>query len=104
MPTPEVKISEVHLPIIGTALTLECNVCVVSYLISQPHVELIGPEDVVLASGTTNGTLHYTLDPVKAWNTGRYMCKAVLEIEQASVLLPFQSTTLFLTVQSKSAS
>lgn len=91
------KISEVYLPVIGTPLTLECSVSVVPHLIRQPHMELIGPNDVTLASGNTS----YTLDPVKAWHVGKYMCKAILRIGEANVHMSSQSNTLFLSVQSK---
>lgn len=95
------KISEVNLPVIGTALTLECNVSVVPHLIKQPYVELIAPKGVSVASGNSNDTFSFILDPVKAWNIGQYMCKGILEIEAANVHIPFQSTALFLSVQSK---
>lgn len=96
------KISEVNLPVIGTALILECNVFVVPHLIKQPHVEMIAPKGVsVVSSGNSNGTLSFTVDPVKAWNIGQYMCKGILEIEAANVHIPFQSTALFLSVQSE---
>lgn len=75
---------------VGTAMNLECTVSVVPHLITTPHVELFGPEQLLLASANTLSLTH-TLDPVMAWNAGQYMCKAVLEIKSVNLYTKFQS-------------
>ena len=101
LPQPEVEIMAPSTVIAGSKLTLECSVTVVPHLTSTPRVELSGPEDVVLATGT-NLTLTHTLDPVLVSSAGQqYVCKTELEIESLGVLQSSQSTYT-ITVQSKS--
>lgn len=88
--------------IAGGELTLKCSVTVVPHLTATPRVELSGPGDIVLASGT-NLTLTHTLDPVLVSSAGQqYVCKATLEIQSLGVLQMSQSTTYTITVQSES--
>ena len=101
LPQPEVEITAPPTVIAGSKLTLECSVTVVPHLTSTPRVELSGPGDVVLATGT-NLTLTHTLDPVLVSSAGQqYVCKTELEIESLGVLQTSQSTYT-ITVQSKS--
>ena len=100
-PPPEVEITAASTAIAGTALTLECSVSVVPHLTTPPHVEMTGPGEVVLASGTGLSLTH-TLDPVLASDAGQqYVCKTVLEIESLGVSLESQSAAYTLTVLSK---
>jgi hypothetical protein len=92
LPQPEVEITAPPTVIAGSKLTLECSVTVVPHLTSTPRVELSGPGDVVLATGT-NLTLTHTLDPVLVSSAGQqYVCKTELEIESLGVLQTSQST------------
>ena len=102
LPLPEVEITAPTV-IAGSKLTLECSVTPAPYLTAIPvlQVELSGPGDVVLATGT-NLTLTHTLDPVFVLSAGQqYVCKTELEIESLGVLQSSQSTYT-ITVQSKS--
>ena len=85
---------------VGSGMTMNCSVSVVPHLIASPHVELYGPEEFLLASGDTSFSLNHTLNPVKAWNVGLYVCKGVLEIRSADVYVDFQSY-IHLSVQRK---
>ena len=75
-------------------------VCCVPHLIASPHVELYGPEQLLLASGDTNFSLNHTLNPVKSMNAGLYVCKGEFWIRSANTYVDFQSF-MHLSVQRK---
>ena len=92
---------ENSLATVGSGMTINCSVSVVPHLIASPHVELYGPEQLLLTSGNTSFLLNHTLNPVKSWNAGLYVCKGVLEIKSADVHIDFQNF-IHLSVQRKS--
>ena len=71
---------------------------VIPHITTTPFVELLGPNEVVLAN-STHFTLTHTLDPVLAVDAGLYFCKAVLEIEGLDMPLESQSLIHPLTVK-----
>ena len=79
-----------------------CSVTTVPHLIVPPHVELIGPEDTVLAATSTSLDISHTLDPVLASYAGdQYVCQTALEIESLDIFLESQSNVYTVNVQSK---
>ena len=77
-----------------------CAVTDIPYLVVLPTVELIGPEDSMIATAM-NFTLTHTLDPVRTSHAGQYICSASIIIASVSVNVSSQIVTI-LTVQSKS--
>ena len=70
---------------------------VVPNFVLRPTVELYGPGEQLLASGTTNHLLNHTVDPVGTWDIGLYVCKA--EISRFD--LQYESRIHSLSVQCK---
>ena len=92
MPPPKMELLvEDPLATVGSGMTMNCSVSVVPHLIASPHVELYGPEQVLLASGDTSFSLNHTLNPVRSLNAGQYVCEGVLRIRSADVFVKFQS-------------
>lgn len=74
----------------------------VPHFIKLPHVELIGPGDIVLAATSTNLNLTHTIDTVLASYAGQqYVCKTVLEIDSVDIHLQSFSDAYTINVQSK---
>ena len=64
----------------GDSHTVQCRVTDIPYLTVSPSVELIRPEDSVLA--TNMGlTVTHTLDPVMTSHAGQYTCKASVSVD-----------------------
>ena len=86
----------------GSTVSLRCTVTVVPHLIEQPHVELIGLGDTVLAASNTSLEISHTLDPVLTSYAGQdFVCKAVLDIQVVDIFFESQSNPLAFTVKSK---
>ena len=103
LPPPMVEITTPSTAVVGHSLTLQCEVTTVPHLTTTPHVELIGPGGIVLASTDTSLNLSHILDRVLASHAGQqYVCMATLDIDELGLYLRSQSTTNALTVQSKS--
>ena len=100
MPHLKMEILAASTTTVGTSTNVECSVSAVPYLIASPHIELFGPEQIKLSTAS-NLSLTHTLDPVKTWNAGLYMCSAVLEIDAANIFIEFQSGIHALSVRRK---
>ena len=100
LPDPEVMISpEDSTVTAGDSHTVQCTVTDIPYLAVSPTVELIGPENSVLATDMSF-TLTHTLDPVMTSHAGQYICRASDMIASVSVNVSDQNSST-LTVQSK---
>ena len=84
----------------GDSLTVQCTVTYIPFLTVSPVVELIGPEDSVLATDMSY-TVTHTLNPVMTSHAGQYTCRASVMIASVSVDVSGQISST-LTVQSMS--
>ena len=82
----------------GDSHTVQCTVTDIPYLAVSPIVQLIGPENSVLATDMSF-TLTHALNPVKTSHAGQYTCRASLMIASVSVDVSSQSSST-LNVQS----
>ena len=83
---------------VGSVRAINCSMSVVPHLITSPHLEIFGPDQLLLASGSS---LTHTLDPVKSLNAGLYVCNGVLQIRSANIYFDFQRF-IHLSVERKS--
>lgn len=101
-PPPEVELKAASTVVAGSELTIECCVTIAPDLIIElTNVELIGPQNTVLAATNTVLNLSHTLYPVLASYAGIYFCKATVHVEGLNEPLMSQSNNHTLTVFSK---
>ena len=75
----------------------------ISHLIAPPQLELVGPNDTVLVTGT-GSNISVTLGPLLTSKGGQqYYCKATVAIESLGLSLSSESAPYTVTVQSKSS-